>query len=80
MRDETGDNGTKNVEIMVPLKYLSDFWRALEINWSKNCVIVATHVAFQATTSPITDKKRKIPVVTLSTQDNAKMFEKLKSI
>ena len=31
MRDETGDNGTKNVEIMVPLKYLSGFWRALEI-------------------------------------------------
>ena len=24
-------NGTKNVEIMVPLKYLSNFWRTLEI-------------------------------------------------
>ena len=24
---KTGDNGTKNVEIMVPLKYLSNFWR-----------------------------------------------------
>ena len=27
----TGDAGTKNVEIMVPLKYLSNFWRTLEM-------------------------------------------------
>ena len=27
----TGDDGTKNVEIMVPLKYLSNFWRTLEM-------------------------------------------------
>ena len=44
---QTGDNGTKNVEIMVPLKYLSNFWRSLEmplinweitldLNWSEN--------------------------------------------
>ena len=26
-----GDDGTNNVEIMVPLKYLSDFWRTLEM-------------------------------------------------
>ena len=24
---QTGDDGTKDVEIMVPLKYLSNFWR-----------------------------------------------------
>ena len=23
---QTGDNGTKEVEIMIPLKYLSNFW------------------------------------------------------
>ena len=28
---ETGNNGTKDVEIMVPLKYLSNFWRTLEM-------------------------------------------------
>ena len=28
---KTGNNGTKNVEIMVPLKYLSNFWRTLEM-------------------------------------------------
>ena len=49
---KTENNGTKNVEIMVPLKYHSNFWRTLEIplinyeinldlNWSKSCVRVA---------------------------------------
>ena len=28
---QTGTGGTKNVEIMVPLKYLSNFWRTLEM-------------------------------------------------
>ena len=87
---QTGDNGTKTVEIMVPLKYLSIFWRTLEmplinceisldLNWSENCVIVATNVAAQATTFSIPDTKFYIPVITLSTQDNAKLLEQLKS-
>ena len=29
--NQTGDDGTKNVEIMVPLKHLSNFWRTLEM-------------------------------------------------
>ena len=48
MTAQTGNNGTKNVEIMVPLKYLSNFWRTSEIplinceinliiTWSTNC-------------------------------------------
>ena len=52
---QTGDDGTKNVEIMVPLKYLSNFWRTLEmplinceinliLTWSANCVVVSTSV------------------------------------
>ena len=87
---QTGNNGTKNVEIMVPLKYLSNFWRTLEmplincevtldLNWSENYVIVATNVAAQAATFSITDAKLYDPVVTLSTQDNAKLLEQLKS-
>ena len=28
---QTGDDGTKNVEIIVPLSYLSVFWRTLEL-------------------------------------------------
>ena len=48
---KTPNNGnTKAVEIIVPLKYLSNFWRTLEmpliiyevnliLTWSKDCVI-----------------------------------------
>ena len=31
MTAQTGDNGTRNVEIMVPLKYLSNFWTTLKM-------------------------------------------------
>ena len=31
MTGQTGDNGRKNVEIMVRLKYLNNFWRTLEM-------------------------------------------------
>ena len=31
MTGQTGDDGTKNFEIMVPPKYLCNFWRTLEI-------------------------------------------------
>ena len=45
-------NLVKKVEIVVPLKYLSNFWRSLEIQlinfevyltltWSENCVITS---------------------------------------
>ena len=75
---------------MVPLKYLSNFWRNLEmplinceinfhLDWSEKCVIAATDVANQGATFLITDTKLYVPVVTLSTQDNAKLLEQLKS-
>ena len=35
---QTGDDGTKNVEIMILLKYLSNFWRTLEMSLI-NCEI-----------------------------------------
>ena len=68
MTGQTGDNRTKNVEIMVPLKYLSNFWRTLEmplikceinliLTWSTNCVIVSTDIANQNATSAIADTK-----------------------
>ena len=87
---QTGDDGTKNVEIMVSLKYLSNFWRTLEIPlinweinlilpWSTNCVIVASNVANQNPTFSITDTKLYVPVVTLLTQVNVKLLQQLKS-
>ena len=87
---ETGDDGTKDVEIMVPLKYLSNFWRTLEIplincevnlilTWSSTCVLVATGLQNQAATFAITDTNLYVPVVTLSTQENTKFLQQLKS-
>ena len=87
---KTGNNLTKNIEIMVPLKCPSNFWRTLEmflinfeitldLNWSGNGVIVATNEVGQAAPFSIIDTKVYVPVVNLSTQDNAKLFEQLKS-
>ena len=87
---QTGDDGTKNVEIMVLLKYLSNFWRTLEIplinceinlilTWSANCVIVPTNNANQNATFAISNTRLYVPVVTLSTQENAKLLQQLKS-
>ena len=67
---------------MVPLKYQSNFWRTLErpllnceitlnLNRSENCFIVATYLANQGKAFSITDTKLYVPVVTLSSQDNA---------
>ena len=85
-----GNGGTKNVNIRVPLKYLSDLWRTLEITlinceinliltWSDRCFIIDNPIDDQVPTFTITDTKLYIPVVTLSTQDNAKLLEQLKS-
>ena len=84
------------VEIMVPLNYLSNFWRTLEmllikfevnliLTYSENCVIVYTNGANQnvvvytndanqGATFKLKDTKPYVPVVTLSTQDNAKLL------
>ena len=90
MTGQTENDGTKNVEIMVPIKYLSNFWRTLEMHlincevnliltWSEKCVIVSANVVGQNATFAITDTKLYIPVITLSHQDNAKLLQQLKS-
>ena len=89
-QSQTGNDGIKDVEIMVPLKYLSNFWRTSEmplincevnliLTWSSHCVLVATAIQNQAATFEITDTKLHVPVVTLSTQENAKFIQQLKS-
>ena len=87
---KTGDNGTKNGKIMVPLKYVSNFRRtfemslidceiALDLNWSQKCFMVATNVANQGATFSITGTKLLVPVVTVLTQDNLKLLKQQKS-
>ena len=69
----------------VPLKYLSNFWRSLEmplinckvelsLKWYENCILSS---AGTAATFAITDTKLYVPVVTLKTEDNAKLTELL---
>ena len=81
------NNNVKNVEIMVPLKYLSNFWRTLEmplinckvnliLTWSPTCVITNSN---GARIFAITDTKLYVAVVTLSTQENTKFLQQLKS-
>ena len=75
---------------MVPLKYLSNFWRTLEmplincevnliLTWSSSCVLIADSIPNQNATFAITDTKLYVPAVTLSTQENTKFFQQLKS-
>ena len=82
------NNGnTEDIEIIVPLKYLSNFWRTLEmplincefnliLTWSKDCVI--TNSTGEGKFA-ITETKLYVPVVTLSTKDNEKLLQQLKS-
>ena len=72
--DDEGE--INNVEIMVPLKYLSNFWRTLEmplinckgnliLTWSAKFVIVYTNAANQRATFEINDTNLYVPAVTL---------------
>ena len=65
---QTGDNRTKVVQIMVPLKYLSNFWITLDVplinyeinislTWSNKCIIVTGYYGDQEPKLPIIDIK-----------------------
>ena len=69
------------------IRYLSNFWRTLkmplincEVNliltWSRDCIITNSTGTRKFA---ITETKLYVPVVTLSTQDNAKLLQQLKS-
>ena len=51
----------------------------LILTWSANFFIIANAIDGQVPTFAITDTKRYVPVKTLSTQDNAKLLQQLKS-
>ena len=53
---DANNSGKKNVELAIPLKYLGNFWRALnmpliscevslELKWDKNCIITSQQIA-----------------------------------
>ena len=81
------DDSTKDAETPVPFKYLSSFWRTLEISlinceinlvltWSESSVITNS-IGVELFT--IINIKLYVPVVTLSTQDNTKLLQQSKS-
>ena len=78
-----GGIARRNVKVVVPLKYLSNFFRSLEIplinckvklnlTWKKECVL-STDAG--APVFIINDKKLYIPVVTFSKEDNKNFIE-----
>ena len=80
----TAAGNTKDVEIIVPLKYLRNFWRTVEMSlinckvnliltWPPTCVI-----SFGEKKIKITKAKLYVLFVTLSTQGNTKLLEQLK--
>ena len=82
---DTGNNRRKNgIKIAVSLKYLSNFWRSLEmplinckvelsLKWYERCLLTATTTA----TFRITDAKLYVPIVTLSIEDSSKLTKLL---
>ena len=86
---DVNKNGTQEVELAIPLKYLVNFWRALnipligcevflELKWDKNCVITSLEQRDIATLA-INDCKLCVPEVTLSKDDEIKLLTNLKS-
>ena len=82
----------KNTKIVVPLKYLSNFFRSLKIsliyckiylglNWNNNCVMYGANANTDGndieTTFKITSAKLYVPIVTLSTEDNVNLTKQL---
>ena len=72
-------------QLVVPLKYLSNFFRSLEmpllntklhleLNWTKNCVMSDEN---GATTFQITKTKLYVPIVTLPTKEVMKLTKQL---
>ena len=51
----------------------------LILTWSRDCVIIYTDVNNQVPTITITETNLYVPVVILSSQDNAKLLPQLKS-
>ena len=74
---------------MIPLKCSSNFWKIIEmplgncavnliLTWSNNLDI--TNVANQFATFTIAETNLYVLIITLSTQDNAKLLPQLKSV
>ena len=79
------NSSAKKAKIVVPLKYLSNFWRSLEmplinskvyleLNWTEDCILYS---AGNTEKFAITDIKLHVPIATLSTKDSANLPRQL---
>ena len=79
------NSSVKEAKIVVPLKYLSNFWRSLEmplinckvyleLNWIEDCILSS---AGDSAKFAITDAKLHVPIVTLSTKDSTNLTKQL---
>ena len=85
----TDDNIVNNVKLVLPLKYVRNFFRSLEmplvnckidleLTWHKDCMISSVNAAANHVVSfMITDTKFYVPVVTLSTKDDSNLTKQL---
>ena len=82
-------NNANNVTLVVRLKYLSNFFRSLEmplinckinleLKWTQNCVLSSAAAAQNNVTFTITDTKLYVPIVTLSSKDTSHLSNLLK--
>ena len=80
-----GKSFVKDTKIVVPLKYLSNFWRSLEmplinckdfleLNWIEDCILSS---AENPSKFEITDAKLHVPIVILSTKESANLTKQL---
>ena len=80
-----GNRFVKDAKIVVPLEYLSNFWRSLEmplinckvyleLNWIEDCILSS---AGNSAKFEITDAKLHVPIVTLSTKDSVNLTKQL---
>ena len=79
------NSSVKDTKIVVPLKYLSNLWRSLEmplinckvhleLNWIEGYILSS---AGDSTKFEITDAKLHVPLVTLSTIDSTSLTKQL---
>ena len=85
----TDNNNVNNVKLVVPLKYVSNFFRSLELplvnckidlelTWHKDCMISSENAAAgQVVSFMITYTKLYVPIFTLSTKDNTNLTKQL---
>ena len=79
------NSSVKDAKILVLLKYLSNFWRSLqmllinckvyfELYWIDDCILSSNG---DSAKFEITDAKLHVPIVTLSTKDSANLTKQL---